>query len=476
MRHIKSFILSQIVLALALFIPAAAQGQPTEQPRKGPSVDFSHGSLEVSDNGRYLTHEDGTSFFYLGDTAWELFHRLDRKEAEQYLENRRAKGFTVIQAVVLAELDGLNDPNPNGETPLIENDPTHPNEAYFEHVDYIVETAREKGMYIGMLPTWGDKWNKRWGEGPEIFTPENARAYGRYLGDRYSDAPNIIWILGGDRIPEEERHEPIIRAMAEGIREADSGKHLMTFHPMGGRSSSEFFHKDDWLDFNMLQSSHGSYDNPNYEMVASDYNRSPVKPVIDAEPRYEDHPVDWDPDNGWFNDFDVRQATYWGIFAGGFGITYGCHNIWQMYEPGHEPISSARRSWQKSLDLPGAWDMLHVRNLMESRPFGNVPDQSLLAEGPSDGAGTVRVTRGNDYAFFYIPTGADVSVKTDGISGNEIKAWWYDPRTGKAQMITTFRNGGTRQFDPPGQEQRGNDWILVLDNASAGYPEPGSIK
>src|SRR5690606_19576657 len=99
----------------------------------------------------YLEHADGTPFFWLGDTAWNLFHRLDREEAERYLEDRRAKGFTVIQAVVLAELAGLSSPNPFGHTPLVDNDPTRPVEAYFEHVDHIVDLAGSKGMYVGML-------------------------------------------------------------------------------------------------------------------------------------------------------------------------------------------------------------------------------------------------------------------------------------------------------------------------------------
>ena len=56
-------------------------------------------ALKISDNRRYLTDENGDPFFYLGDTAWELFHRLDREEADYYLETRAEQGFTVIQAV-----------------------------------------------------------------------------------------------------------------------------------------------------------------------------------------------------------------------------------------------------------------------------------------------------------------------------------------------------------------------------------------
>jgi Protein of unknown function (DUF4038) len=112
-----------------------------------------HGDLTISPDKRFLMHADGTPFFYLGDTAWELFHRLTREEAEKYLENRREKEFTVIQAVVLAELDGLNTPNAYGDRPRSDNDPAKFNEAYFKHVDYVVQKAREKGLYIGMLPT-----------------------------------------------------------------------------------------------------------------------------------------------------------------------------------------------------------------------------------------------------------------------------------------------------------------------------------
>ncbi len=130
--------------------------------------------LRVSDNRRFLVHEDGSPFFYLGDTAWELFHCLNREEVESYLRDRAAKCFTVIQAVVLFEHDGLGSPNAYGHTPLLNNDPVRPQEEFFRHVDWVVDKATELGLYIGMLPSWGDKVNKRWGIGPEIFNPENA--------------------------------------------------------------------------------------------------------------------------------------------------------------------------------------------------------------------------------------------------------------------------------------------------------------
>lgn len=474
----KAAVIFVHALGIGLLLAGSASLAVSEEtPWQGPSVVFDHGTLKVSDNRRFLVHEDGTPFFYLGDTAWELFHRLNLEEAERYLENRRQKGFTVIQAVVLGELDGLNTPNANGDRPFIDNDPTKPNEAYFKHVDAIVELAFQKGLCIGMLPTWGDKVTKAWGVGPVIFTQDNldqARGYGKFLAERYRHKPNIIWILIGDR--NAEGYEDIWRAMAEGIRDAVGRRHLMTAHPQGGMSSSKWFHRDEWLDFNMLQSGHGAFDNPNYKMIEHDYNLTPVKPTLDGEPRYENHPVNWKPENGWFNDFDVRQACYWGIFAGGFGITYGCHDIWQMMAPGRNPISSARNKWVDVLDLPGAWDMMHARKLMLSRPFlARVPDQSIIAAGQQEGGAHLRATRGEDYLLVYTPYGHPFSIQMGKITGEEVNAWWYDPRTGESSLIGKFKNQGVLEFDPPKLPIRGNDWILVVDDASKAYGRPGQI-
>lgn len=361
--------------------------------------------LKVSPNKRFLVKADGTPFFYLGDTAWELFHRLNREEADKYLQNRADKGFTVVQAVVLAELDGLNDPNPYQHMPFKKNDPTQPNEDYFKHVDYIVNKAAELGLYIGMLPTWGDKvFKDKWGTGPEIFTPQNAKVYGEFLGKRYA-GKNIIWILGGDRNPRNEADVAIWRAMAEGITTGVGGKDkaMMSFHPQpkdqGG--SSTWFHTDEWLDFNMFQTGHCRNSNI-YEKITHDYNLTSVKPTMDAEPIYEDHPVCFNAnDLGYSAAYDVRRAAYLDLFAGAHGHTYGCHSVWQMYAPNRKPVNGPLKPWYESIDLPGAADMSHVRALIESRPMlDRVPDQSLITTDAYAEGDRIQATRGKDY-FLY---------------------------------------------------------------------------
>jgi len=445
-----------MIAILAGLLLAAAQD--------GPSVDLKHGDLKVSENKRYLAHADGTPFFWLGDTAWELFHRLTREEAERYLENRRAKRFTVIQAVALAELDGLNTPNAYGHRPLADNDPSKPVEEYWKHVDWIVKKAEEKGLYIGLLPTWGDKVTKMWGVGPEIFTVENAHAYGKWIAARYKDAPNIIWINGGDRPA--DKSVAIWRSLAGGLKEGDGGRHLITFHPPGGRTSSAWFHADDWLAMNMLQTGH-SRNTDSAARIDADYRRDPAKPVLDGEPIYEDHPLSFNPKNGYATPVDVRNYLYWDLFAGACGHTYGCHNIWQMMAEGRKPISWAHASRSDSLDLPGAGQLRHARTLLESRPYlSRVPDQSLVLSGDR-----VRATRGDGYALIYVPFGKPVTISLGKISGDKVQAWWMDPREGTHLPIGEIPNTGTREFVPPSADA---DWVLVLDDASRKFAMLGA--
>ena len=427
----------------------------------------------VSEDRRHLLDQGGRPFFYLGDTAWELFHRLDREEADVYLKDRAAKRFTVIQAVVLAEYGGLDSPNPYGDLPLAGNDPTRPVEAYFRHVDHIVDRADALGLVVGMLPTWGDKWNKKWGQGPKVFTPENAAVFGEYLGRRYKDRP-IVWILGGDRPVEGDRHRAIIRAMAAGLAKGDGGRHLMTYHPMGGKSSADYFHDDAWLAFNMLQSGH-DYDRPNYDRIAADYARSPVKPCLDGEPGYEDHPAGFKAANGYLDDHQARKFAYWALFAGACGHTYGCHDIWQFLGPKRPAVTAARTPWREAIGLPGAGQMRHARALIESRPIlGRVPDRSLLASDPGKGADHIEATRGGDrsYAFIYSATGRPFTVNLDKLSGDRLKFAWYDPRQGTSMPVPSPPRKGKHEFRCP-SEGKGNDWVLVIDDEVKNYPVPG---
>jgi len=434
-------------------------------------------TLKVADDGRHLVDSDGRPFFWLGDTAWELFHRLDREEAAEYLENRAAKGFTVIQAVVLAQLDGLTKPNPYGATPLLDKDPTRPNEAYFEHVDLIVNRAENLGLFVGMLPTWGSYWSQN-NPTNVIFTPENARRFGEFLGRRYRDKP-IVWILGGDHNIHKDSERAVIEAMAAGLRAGDGGRALITFHPRGPGCSSDYFHTAKWLDFNMIQSSHGAHDHDNGLFVEHDYGLTPAKPTVDGEPRYEALPVGFYFDGfnrlDRFDDYDVRQAAYWAMLAGACGHTYGHGSIWQMYKAGGPSVLWASVPWREAMDHPGAFQMGLMRKLFESRSWQRLtPRQSIILDGPRTGGGKVRAAVADDgsFAFVYSPAGERFTIDRRWLKTDRVNEIWFDPRYGIANRIHTADTQAMQTYTPPTQG-RGCDWVLVIEDAHKNYPMPG---
>lgn len=412
----------------------------------------------------YIVTEDGQPFFWLGDTAWELFHRRTLDEAAHYFDNRRDKGINVIQAVVLAELDGLQTPNRIGEIPFHDLDPARPNDAYFDFVEQMIQMAAERGLYMAVLPTWGDKVNLMWGKGPQIFTTDNAGAYGRYLGKRLSGYDNVVWMIGGDRRAVENGvdYRPVWRAMAEGVRaEADQ---LTTYHPVGTRGSSLEFHHDNWLDVNSWQSGHGALDEPIWDRIFWDWMQQPVKPVFDSEPCYEDIPVQFDSANGYFTPYDIRRRVYRGVFAGGCGVTYGHASIWQMYSAEHAPELHAHIPWDESLDRPAAFQIVHLKNLMLSRPYlTRIPDQALLLSDEGSGTHHVRATRDTDgtYAFIYIPTSRQtVKLNLRRLQGERFSVSWFDPRTGVTSAIGEVARQDDPEFTTPWP---GPDQVLVID-------------
>ncbi len=443
---------------------------------------FTHGRLQVTKDGHYLRFADGTPFFWLGDTGWELFHRLTLEEAKQYLDNRAAKGFTVIQAVAFAEFDGLRKPDQYGEVPLKNLDPTQPNDKYFTVVDSVVHMARERNLFIGLLPTWGDKVTKLWGEGPVVFDSINAYTYGKWIGNRYKNEPNIIWILGGDRpaVNDSNDWRPVWRAMAKGITEATNNNCLITYHPSGGsNSTSQWIHQEPWLDINMFQSGHGGgHDVACWELVKRDRSYTPAKPTLDAEPNYEDHPVNpwpkWNPDNGYYRAYDVRKQTYRSVFAGACGVTYGHHAVWQFMSAREETINYPDRGWINAMDRPGAFQVGYLRRLLQSRPMlGRVPDSTLVVGGLGIKGEHIEAFRGGDnsYAMVYLPIGKTITINTAALP-KRLAAWWFNPKDGTAQKATATNDKGTLTSTPPttGIE---NDWVLVLDDATKEYGEPG---
>jgi hypothetical protein len=227
--------------------------------------------LKVSDNQRFLVTADGKPFFWLADTAWQLIHDLDEAETRRYLADRRDKGFTVIQTVALAE-HRFDQPNAFGHLPIEPKHPDRPlakdgpNNDYWDDVERVLRMAGEHQLYVGLLPTWGKYVTTSWQSGlvDGFFTVANAEAYGRFIGARFKDHANLIWILGGDKAAPTDEARAIWRAMARGIAVGLSGREdyaqvLMTYHTSGPGSTAWFLNNEPWMDFHTLQSGHGRW-------------------------------------------------------------------------------------------------------------------------------------------------------------------------------------------------------------------------
>jgi hypothetical protein len=463
--------------------------------------------IKVSDNRHFLVDSGNKPFFWLGDTSWELFHRMTREEIDEFLEIRRQQGFNVIQAVALAEFNGIREPNRYGDWPLNNEDPTqlaitpgnNPANAYeydyWDHVDYAIDKMAEKGMYAGLLPTWGDKVAHMWGEGPVIFDVRNAEAYARIIANRYKDRKNIIWILGGDRpaiykfkrdgVEKEYNELAIWRAMGLGLESVLGKEAFITYHPNGGNSSSKDVHQESWLDMNAFQSGHGSRESESWKFVTNDLALEPQKPVLDMEPCYEDHPVNpWDgkwtrKDRGYFTAYDVRARIYRSVFAGACGVTYGHHHIWQFMNPElYKPINTGDTiiGWRQAAKADAAGQMQHLKTLMLSRPYlSRIPDQSMIKSDPGkDYRDLIVATRDQDgsYAMIYTPNNKSIMIDLSKVKGSSKKVWWVNPEDGYVLETKTVKGNRILTFTPPAA----GDWVLVIDDASKKFPAPGFLK
>ena len=444
-------------------------------------VDTRLPKLEVSENGHYFMTEDGKPFFWLGDTPWLLFKNVNREDAEIFLENRREKGFNVLQIMVLHTLE---IENPYGDKALIENDVTRPNLKegndpndpnqydYWDHMDYIIQLAESKGMYAALVPVWGSN------VGAGGVTREQADVYGKWIANRYKDYSNIIWLNGGD-INGADSTE-VWMALGEAIRSVDS-THLMTFHPRGRTSSIEWYHDAPWLDFNMFQSGHrtyaqgvsgprqSEYSEDNWKYVQDGWAMRPVKPIFDGEPSYENitHGLSRDPEMPLWTADDVRRYAYWSVFAGGAGYTYGENSVMQMLTTGDTTANyAAKVDWRVAQNSPGAGQMHYIKELMLSQPsyFDRVPDQSMVAGENGEQYDYIVATRGPEYALFYNYNGRPFEVNLGKIAGKNVKAQWFSPRDGSYVSIGEIANEGIEPFDPPGEKEDGNDWVLVLQS------------
>jgi len=432
--------------------------------------------LKISANKRFIQTADGKPFFWLGDTGWLLFIKCNRADALKYLDDRKQKGFNVVQVMLIHDIKlGVNA---YGDSSIHNQDVSKPvttvgknfNDLtqydYWDHVDFIIDEAAKRGIYMALVPVWGGNIKH--------INEAQAKLYATFLANRYKNKPNIIWLNGGDIKGNDGLNE--WKVIGNTINSIDKN-HLITFHPRGRNSSSTWFHNEAWLDFNMFQSGHRSYaqdtsssetlhyGEDNWKYVNDDYKLLPVKPTFDGEPSYEDIPYGLHrADEPYWKDYEVRRYAYWSVFAGGCGFTYGHNSVMQFYTPGDSGISFFPKiKWQEGLKAPGAGQMKWLKQLILSKSYFNrVPDQSMVVDD-GERYDKVIATRGTAYAMFYVYNGRTFKVETDKLKFYPKKAGWFNPRNGAMTWLSEFRSRTINEFDPPGEKENGNDWVLILE-------------
>ena len=456
-----------------------------------PSAEPQKPELRVAGNHRYLEYQNGTPFFWLGGTAWGMSEWFTREEVDLYFDNRKAKGFSLVQICLFwgkREEDpvqfSVNPPNiygfqafeevdgfPDAFHPAVvqEGSPTDPND-YWDHVEYILLAARNRGMMVGVLPVWGRRYvnasHKNFSA--SVFSEEGMRLYGKFLGERFGAYSNIVWVLGGDvKADANGNFLNHYRRMAEGITEGISGQKiawnesspwwdysLMTYHPDGAPmvNSSAWFHEDKWLDFNMIETF--QFRDNVYAAVSQDYRLSePVKPTVLGEPAYE----------GLLNrgrvteGIHMRRQAWQTLMAGGAGFTYGGARD----SLGNGPLFSPFKGWQQLLDQEGSVSMKLVRNISLTHNWPHwEPSEELILNGQGEGEfrAVAVQTRIHTEWLVYFPENRSLQL---GLKSPGTLAWqWCNPATGEYLPEDKVKSeANPLEFTPP---ETMKDALLIL--------------
>ena len=443
---------------------------------------WDNGRLMISSNNRYLQFENGSPFFWLGDTGWLVPQHLDRSEVEYYFNKCRRAGYNMVQIQVM---DAVPSYNIYGQQSLpygwdfTKADPEG-EYSYWDHLDYIVRKAEQNGIYIGMVAIWGSQVQSG------NINAEQAKAYGKFLAERYKNNPNIIWIMGGDI--QGNIHPEVWNALATSIKSIDN-KHLMTFHPRGRYTSAKWWSKASWMDFHTFQSGHRKYgqrmgnkeypipdstEEDNWMYVDSTWAYKPIKPVLDDEPSYEDIPKGLhDANEARWQDYDVRRYAYWSVFAGSCGHTYGHNAIMQMLKPGYPTgygSDGTVKAWYQGLEDPGYNQMQYLSDLMLSFPyFERIPDQSIIVGKNGMKYDRLIATRGKDYLMVYNYNSNVMKIDLRKISGKKKLLWWFNPSDGAISFIGTADNTIITMSPQIEKTDKINDRVLIAIDAEKNY-------
>ena len=417
--------------------------------------------LRTADNGRFLIDQKGEPFLVVGDTAWSLIAQLSDEDIDRYLDDRQRRGFNSIIVNLIEHRFSSNAPMTRaGLAPFTRTgDFSTPNPDYFDFAHNVISKANDRGIVVWLFPAY-----LGYGGGDDGFFQEmkasgreSLRSYGRFVGKRFKDLPNIVWVMGGDFTPKQE-DQWVVAEVAEGICDEDS-THLMTGHGSPEHSAVVAFGEPQWLTVNSVY----SYEKTLFGPVQKEYQRHPFRPFILMESTYEgEH--NSTPDQ-------IRRQAYWAMLGGACGQFFGNNPMWHFDGPGLYPVKT---TWLEALDGTGSQDMTRLRDFFAGLPWHRLEPENnheVVTDGYGDGVATALTVRTADkrLSVTYIPsTGTESRTLTVDLKQFPlpIGARWYNPADGtwKHIQVTPHPNRGSQPFVTPGDNgTKTNDWLLVVE-------------
>lgn len=415
--------------------------------------------LKTGPNGRILVDQRGEPFLVVGDSAWSLIVQLGEHDIDHYLDDRQKRGFnSIIVNLVEHKFCTFPPKTRAGLAPFQKAaDFSTPNPDYFDFAHKVVKKANDRGIVVWLFPAYlgyGGK-DEGWFQEMKAGGRERLRTYGKFVGKRFKDLPNIVWVMGGDFTPKKE-DQWTVTEVAEGICEEDY-THLMSGHG-GGIPAVVAFGDKKWSTVNTVYNSEKTL----FRLVLAEYQRRPIRPFVLIESTYEEE-HDSTPDQ-------IRRQAYWAMFGGACGQFFGNNPIWHYDGPGLYPTKA---TWKEALDGTGSRNVARLRDLFIGLPWHRLePEKNheVVIEGYGEGTATALTARTMDkkVSVTYVPsTGTEprkLTVNLAQFSG-PISACWYNPTDGRWTVINEqpLPNRNPRVFHTPGDNgTKTNDWILVL--------------
>lgn len=439
--------------------PTATSPSSASSPRTSPPAGQAPFVTSVSSDGRSFRDQHGDPILVRGDSPWSLLTDLSAEEAESYFADREERG---VNAVIVSLLGSVANGGPSddgatadGVAPFVEGGGlTEWNDEYWQRARAAVRSAEEHGITVLLYPV--DSWTVDSSLVPRDV--EECTSYGRKVAEHFAGAPNILWMAGGDYLPERPTGTDIdrcVEGMLAGIRATGDGRpfamQLGSAEPM--TTTDQPFWRDR-VDWNFVYT-YG----PTYESVERAYRRDPPIPTIFGEGNYERENNTGDEET---TNQTLRRQTAWALTSGAAGDFYGSDD-WQFLP-----------DWRTRLESPGLADVGHVRDVVAGLPWWQlVPDHTgdFLTDGRGEPVTRENRTQdvlANDYAtaavapdgvaaLVYVPTSRTVTIDTDRLADG-VQATWVDPSSGR-ERPTDVRRG----YRTPGENADGDDdWLLVF--------------